>query len=116
MNDDEIQAALGALQRRVEELSKEVTGLKKGGNKKSSKRKRSGVNSYMYWCNNMKMRETVCNELREKEGKNDMTAVATELGRRWKALPAEARETVNALCRDHNKKVEDEAKRVKFDD
>ena len=113
MTLDDIHAALERLERNVEQITKDVARLHSSSKPtKTAKRKRPGVNSYMYWCNNMNMRDVVHRELKQ-EGENGMTAVAAELGRRWKALPADAREKVNALCSQYNEKIAAEAPATK---
>ena len=63
----------------------------------------------MYWCNNMGMREKIRDEHAQasSNGSVDMKAVVADLGKRWKALPEEARSKVKQLCDDHNKKLRD---------
>ena len=79
MTLDDIHAALERLERNVEQITKDVARLHSSSKPtKTAKRKRPGVNSYMYWCNNMNMRDVVHRELKQ-EGENGMTAVAAEL-------------------------------------
>jgi len=70
----------------------------------TKKRKKTGTNTYMYWCNNMGMREKIRSEHASRnDGSVDMKEVVSDLGKRWKMLPQDAKDKVKQLCDDHNK-------------
>ena len=75
------------------------------------RKKRIGTNPYMYWCNQMNMRKTVVADLSDAAGKVDMKEVVAELGRRWRALPADSKQKVELQCKAYveSKKKEENA-------
>lgn len=108
---EQLQNEVTAFRTLIHQLVQRVEALetqsKPQSNKQPARKKRrTGTNTYMFWCNNMKNRERVRAQFQEAAGPGaqvDMKAVVSELGRQWQALPDCAKEDVKRLCADHNR-------------
>jgi len=96
-----VQEQLDELRKDVDRLLSQTQGekkRKKRGSKRansSTKKRKTGMNGYMYWCNVMGNRKAVSDELKGN-GVSDMKQVVSELGKRWNALSDEDKADVKA--------------------